>query len=91
MAPLGLHDGNPLGTRKPRVGTLTGWPVVVGLGLVVLLIAGMIGLDVYFSEKEARQTTEILENAQRSILLLKDILLDVKQLTTSNEVRSIAR
>jgi signal transduction histidine kinase len=65
--------------------------VVVGLGLVVLLIAGMIGLDVYFSEKEARQTTEILENAQRSILLLKDILLDVKQLTTSNEVRSIAR
>jgi signal transduction histidine kinase len=91
VAPLGLHDGNPLGTRKPRVGTLTGWPVVVGLGLVVLLIAGMIGLDVYFSEKEARQTTEILENAQRSILLLKDILLDVKQLTTSNEVRSIAR
>ena len=76
---------------KPRTKALSGWPVVVGLGLVVLLIAGMIGLDVYFSEKEARQTTEILENAQRSILLLKDILLDVKQLTTSNEVRSIAR
>jgi Signal transduction histidine kinase len=80
-----------LSREKTKTGTLSAWPVVVGLGLVALLIVGMIGLDVYFSEEEALQTTNILENAQRSILLLKDILLDVKQLTTSNDARSIER
>jgi signal transduction histidine kinase len=80
-----------LSTEKPRTGTLTGWPVIVGLGLVALLIVGMIGLDVYFAEEEAVQTTDILENAQRSILLLKDILLDVKQLTRTNDAHSIER
>jgi signal transduction histidine kinase len=65
--------------------------VIVGLGLVALLIVGMIGLDVYFAEEEAVQTTSILENAQRSILLLKDILLDVKQMTRTNDAHSIER
>jgi signal transduction histidine kinase len=78
-----------LRTGKQKTGTLTGWPVVVGLGLVALLNVGMISLDVYFSEEEAFQTKAILENAQRAILLLKDILLDVKQVTMSNDTRSI--
>jgi hypothetical protein len=80
-----------LRTEKPRTGTLSKLARGVGLGLVTLLILGMIGLDVYFSNEEAHQTTEILENAQRSILLLKDILLDAKQLATSNDARSIER
>ena len=52
---------------------LTSWPVIVGLGLVTLLIIGMIGLDVFFSEQESSKTTNIIENAQRGILLLNDI------------------
>ena len=91
MTPIRLRWKSTLSREKSKTGTLSAWPVGVGLGLVALLIVGMIGLDVYFSEEEALQTTAILENAQRSILLLKDILLDVKQLTTSNDARSIER
>ena len=89
MTPKGLRWRNPLSADKQRTGTLTGWPVVVGLGLVALLNVGMISLDVYFSEEEAFQTKAIIENAQRAILLLKDILLDVKQVTMSNDAHSI--
>ena len=76
---------------KPNSEALSGWPVILGLGLVTLLILGMVGLDVYFSEKEALRTNDIIENAQRSILLLNDIRLDAKRLATASDAREIAR
>lgn len=91
MTPIRLRWKDSLSREKTKPGTLSAWPVGVGLGLVALLIVGMIGLDVYFAEEEARQTTSILENGQRSILLLKDILLDVKQITRTNDAHSIER
>jgi signal transduction histidine kinase len=86
---MGLRWRNPLNTEKPKTGTLTSWPVIVGLGLVTLLILGMIGLDVYFSEKEAAKTTDIIEDAQRSILLLDDIRIHAKRLATTNDAHEI--
>ena len=80
-----------MNSEKPRTEALSGWPVIVGLGLVTLLIVGMVGLDVYFSEGEALRTTDIIENAQRSILLLNDIRLDAKRLATASDAREIER
>jgi len=70
---------------NPRSVPLTSWPVIVGLGLVTLLIMGMIGLDVFFSEQESRKTTNIIENAQRSILLLNDIRSASRRLGATND------
>lgn len=78
-------------SESERTESLGGWPVVVGLGLVTMLIVGMVGLDVYFSEGEALRTTDIIENAQRSILLLNDIRLDAKRLATASDAREIER
>ena len=76
---------------KPRTKALSGWPVIVGLGLVTALVCGMVGLDVYFAEEESLRTMDIIENAQRSILLLNDIRLDAKRLATANDAREIER
>ena len=80
-----------MNTDQPKTGTLTSWPAVAGLGLVTLLIIGMIGLDVYFSEKESLKTTDIMENAQISMVLLNDIRLDVKHVAATTDPREIDR
>jgi signal transduction histidine kinase len=80
-----------LSSRKPATETLSGWPVILGLGLLVLLIIGMIGLDVYFSEQEASRTTDIIEDTQRSIVLLDEIRLHAKRLAAANDTREIER
>ncbi len=67
------------------------WPVIVSLGLVALLVAGMIGLDVYFSEQEAFRTTDIIENAQRSLVLLTDIRHHVKHFALARDAAEIER
>jgi hypothetical protein len=58
---------------------------------VTLLIVGMIGLDVYFSEAEALKTTDIIENAQRSIILLDDIRVDARHMAEANDAQEIER
>jgi signal transduction histidine kinase len=78
-----------LRTKNQTSETLSRWPVIVGLGLVVLLIIAMIGLDVYFSEEEALRTTDIIENTQRSIVLLDAIRLHAKRLAATNDAREI--
>ncbi len=80
-----------LGTNEPSAGRLTSWPVITAFGLVALLIAGMIGFDVYFSEEEARRNIDIIENAQRSIILLNDIRIDAKRITATGDVHEIDR
>jgi signal transduction histidine kinase len=77
--------------KKTATETLSAWPVILGLGLVTLLIIGMIGLDVYFSREEALRTNDIVENAQRSILLLNEIRLDAKGLATATDARESKR
>ncbi len=76
-----------MSSRKPSTETLSGWPVIVALGLVTPLIVGMIVLDVYFAQQEAYKTTDIIENAQQSILLLNDIRLDAKRLAIATDPR----
>jgi signal transduction histidine kinase len=66
--------------EKLTTKVLPSWPVVVGLGMVTLLIAGMIGLDLYFAEEEASRTIEVIEHAQDSVLLLNDIRFDANRL-----------
>ena len=51
------------------------WPVFLSLGSVALLVAAMLSLDVYFALLESRQTTEIVQNSQRSIVLVNDLQL----------------
>jgi signal transduction histidine kinase len=75
----------------PRPRILTSWPVVVGLGLVTLLIVGMVGLDVYFAEAEALKTTDIIQNAQQSIILLNDIRVDARHMVEANDAQEIER
>jgi len=70
---------------------LKSWSVVVGLGLVALLIIGMIGLDVHFSESESLKTTDIIENAQRSIIFLTDLRHQAKHLASARDAAELAR
>lgn len=74
-----------MSSENPRAVTLSSWPVVVALGLVTLLIMGMLGLDLYFSEQEASRTTDVIENAQRSIILLNDIRTHARQFATTDD------
>ena len=87
MTPTGLQWKSSRGERKLTTGLLSTWPVLVGLALVALLIMAMIWLDVYFSQEDALKTTDIIENAQRSIVLLNDIRVDAKRLTVANSIR----
>jgi signal transduction histidine kinase len=57
-----------------------GWPVFVALTLVTLLIAGMLGLDLFFARRVGRETEEILENSLRSIVVLQDVRTHVTRL-----------
>ena len=91
MTPTGLRSRNPIGREIPRPRILTSWPVVVGLGLVTLLIVGMVGLDVYFAEAEALKTTDIIQNAQQSIILLDDIRVDARHMAEANDAQEIER
>jgi signal transduction histidine kinase len=59
--------------------------------MVTLLIAGMIGFDVYFSEEEAHRNTDVIENAQRSIILLNDIRIDARRISATSDVHEIER
>ena len=69
-----MSDGNP------RTGMLRGWPVLLALGLVTVLIGGMLGLDLMFAARVGRQTEEILQNSVRSIALVQDIRTHVTRL-----------
>lgn len=80
-----------MSSENPRSMSLTSWPAIVGLGLVALLIIGMIGLDVFFSEQEAARTTDIIENAQRSIVLLNDIGNSARGLIGSRDAHEIEK
>ena len=73
----------------PRPRMLTSWPVIVSLGLVTLLIVGMIGLDVYFAEAEALKTTDIIQNAQKSIILVNDIRVDARHMIEAKDVHEV--
>jgi signal transduction histidine kinase len=70
---------------------LPSWPVIVGLGTVILLIAGTIGLNIWFAREEASRTIDIIEDAQRSIILLNDIRFEAKRLALATSDRDIER
>jgi signal transduction histidine kinase len=91
VTPIGLRWRNPLGSQEQRPKVLKSWPVIVGLGLVALLVVGMIGLDLYFSEQESFRTADIIENAQRSIILLTDLRHHTKHLASARETAEIER
>ena len=65
--------------------------MLAALGLVTLMVVGMIGLDVHFSEVESVKTTDIIENAQRSILLLTDLRHHAQHLASAREASDIER
>jgi signal transduction histidine kinase len=78
-----------LSSEDPKTLTLSSWPVLVALGLVTLLIVGMLGLDVFFSQQESRISTDIIENSQRSITLLNNIRDHAKRLAAANSGHEI--
>jgi signal transduction histidine kinase len=80
-----------LTSNRAKTETLSAWPVIVGLSLVTLLIVGMIGLDVFFSEQESLKTTDIVDNTQRSIVLLDAIRHHAKRLGAVDDPREIER
>ncbi len=89
MTPTWFHRGGFMSTEDPKTVLLSNWPVLAALGLVTLLIVGMLGLDVFFSQREANKTTDIIENAQRSIILLNDIRTHARQFATTDIEREI--
>src|SRR5664279_3944177 len=70
---------------------LSSWPVILGLGAVTLLIAGMIGLDVLFSQRQAATTANIIENVQRSTLLLNDIRVTARRMAETSDAAEFER
>ena len=74
-----------------RTRALPNWPVIVALGLVTLLIVAMVSFDIYLSEEEATQTTDIIENAQRSVILLESIRIRAKRLGMVEDPREVER
>ena len=78
-----------MSSENPKTLTLSSWPVLVALGLVTLLIVGMLGLDVFFSQQESRISTDIIENSQRSITLLNNIRDHAKRLAVTSSVDEI--
>jgi signal transduction histidine kinase len=77
--------------KEHSEGTSSHWPVILALGLVTALIVGMVGLDISFSQQEAVRTTDIIDNAQHSIILLNEIRFDAKRLAAANSPREEAR
>jgi signal transduction histidine kinase len=82
---------HPLADDKTPTEVLRSWPVMVGLALVTLLVAGMIGFDLHFSQQEALRTTDIIEDAQQSIVLLNRIRFEAKRLAVARDERDIER
>ena len=80
-----------MSSEDPHTARLSSWPVLVALGLVTLLIVGMLGLDVFFSQQESRISTDIIENSQRSITLLNNIRDHAKRLAATNSGLEIAQ
>jgi signal transduction histidine kinase len=74
-----------------RTRALPNWPVIVALGLVTLLIVAIVGFDLYLSEQEAVQTTDIIENAQKSVILLDSIRIRAKRLAMANDPLEVER
>ena len=94
MIPTWFRRNGSVSNENPRTVLLSRWPVLVALGLVTLLIIGMLGLDVVFEQQEARRTTDIVENSQRSITLLNNIRDHAAHLAATNsepEIDQLAR
>jgi signal transduction histidine kinase len=89
MIPTWFHRNGAASSEDLKPVLLSSWPVLIALGLVTLLIIGMLGLDVFFSQQEARTTTDIIENSQRSITLLNNIRDHAKRLAATNSEREI--
>ncbi len=94
MTPIWFRRRDFVSNENPRTVLLSTWPVLVALGLVTLLIIGMLALDVFFSQQEARRTADIVENSQRSITLLNNIRDHAKRLAATSgehEIDQLAR
>ena len=77
--------------ERSRPLRLSSWPVILGLGAVTLLIVSMIGLDVVFSQRQAATTANIVENVQRSTLLLNDIRVTARRMAETTDPAEFAR
>jgi signal transduction histidine kinase len=83
--------GSAVKQAKSTPPVLASWPVIVALGLVVLLVAGTIVLDLHFARQVALKTGDIFEDAQRSIILLKDIRFAAKRLASAADGGEVER
>ena len=70
---------------------LSSWPAILGIGAVTLLIVGMIGLDVLFSQRQAATTANIVENVQRSMLLLSDMRATARRMAETSDPAEFVR
>ena len=60
------------------------WPVLTALGLVAVLIAATIAVDLVAGQRVANRTSEIVENSQRSVELVDDLREQSHQLVNPN-------
>lgn len=49
------------------------WPVVVALGLIAVLVAGMVGIELVLTRPVTSQVDDLVEDIQQSLVLLDDL------------------
>ncbi len=69
--------------RRPNTWSPPGWPVLVALGMVALLMSGIVGIDLFLAKRVADQTGGLIGNAQRSSELLDHMRAHVRYLLSS--------
>jgi signal transduction histidine kinase len=68
-----LDDPGIVATAGSAVAVPRNLPVLVALGLVALLLAATIAVDLVAARRVAHRTAEIVENSQRSVELVDDL------------------
>jgi signal transduction histidine kinase len=63
-----MHSSHDIAVAVPR-----SWPVMAALGMVALLLAATIAVDLVAAKRVAQRTTEIVENSQRSVELADNL------------------
>jgi signal transduction histidine kinase len=73
-----------MATHRPNTWAPPAWPVLVAFGLVTLLITGMLGIDLMLGHRVASQTSDMIDNSQRSTDLLEDMRAHIRGLVAAD-------
>lgn len=68
--------------RRPFTWVPPSWPALLGIGIVLVLMFGIVGIDLLIARRLERQTRDLVGNALRSTELLDDLRADTRYLLT---------